>query len=227
MRCKFIAWAAVALIGAAPFAGARADVLFDNTGQPVSNAFCGDGPTFCGGDAIVSGGAGPIAASFSTGSQSVSLSELTISVLLDAVSPTDGGLITATLWTDGGGSGPLSDVASLGTIADSSLTSGFGLVSLSPSGNYTLASNQRYWVELSSVNSSALWGYDGADAGAGVPNEYTWNQYSSPAVITPNSSGSAYIMEVAVPEPASLGLVAFGLIALLSVRKRRKAHVAI
>ncbi len=224
MRCKFIAWAAVALIGAAPFAGARADVLFNNTSQPIDPTYCGDGPSYCGGDAIVTGGAGPIAASFSTGSSAVSLSYLSISVMLEALSPTDLGSITASLWSDSGGSGPLSQVASLGTIQDSSLTTSYSLISLSPSGSYTLASNEMYWVELSSVDSSALWGYTGTSTGVGTLNEYSWNQYASPPVVTLNNGGATYIMDVAVPEPASLGLVAFGLIALLGARKLRGAQ---
>ena len=214
MRCKFIAWAAVALIGAAPFAGARADVLFDNTAQ----APMGSDPILD----LGGGGAGPIAASFSTGAQGVDLGS--ISVVLQEVGG-DSGTINVELFT-GGITAPGGTGVSIGSIDAGSLATGFDSVSIVLTSSVVLASNQRYWVELSSSDLSASdltgWAYDGNSLGTGVPGEYTWNNYSpGDASYANDSAGYAYIMQVqTVPEPASLGLLAFGLIGLVVARKR-------
>ena len=214
MRCKFIAWAAVALIGAAPFAGAQADVLFDNTAQ----APMGSDPILD----LGGGGAGPVAASFSTGAQGMDLSS--ISVVLQEVGG-DSGTINVELFA-GGITAPGGIGVSIGSIDAGSLATGFDSVSIALTSSVVLASNQRYWVELSSSDLSASdltgWAYDGNSLGTGVPGEYTWNNYSPGGTSSLNeAAGSAYVMQVqAVPEPASLELLALGMIGLVVIRKR-------
>lgn len=216
MRCKFIAWAAVALIGAVPFAGARADVLYDSI---TGNTSAGSDPVL----AVTSGGsAGPVGDSFSTGAQSLYLPVVALTLELNAAAPGDLGSIQVSLWSDGGGTnGPSTELAAFNSIEDSQLSSSaYSLISVSSSQGIVLAANTRYWVELTSTDSSAGLAY-GADSGIGVSSEYYWNQYSSPAVSS-NASGP-YLMSVAVvPEPASVGLLAFGAFALAGFTRRRR-----
>jgi len=228
MRCKFIAWAAVALIGAAPFAGAQADVLYDNLGQPNAGV--------AGSDLLATaadGGGGPVAVSFSTGSQGVVLSA--VSLLLEGTYDTAGS-ISAELFSDnptGSSSSapaPGSELASIGTIADSSLPSSFGTVTIDPATEIILAANTRYWVELLSSGSTpttAIWATSATALGVGVVGEYDWNNYAgnlnSTALNQDPSVGYAPDMMavMAVPEPTSLSLLALGLIGLVSARRRR------
>lgn len=217
MRAKFVALAVVALMGVGSFASARADVLFDNTTQtPISY------------DPIVSypSGAGPTAASFSVGAQGLDLGSLT-AVLQGAGPGVDPGTIDVQLFT--GSSAPGGVGVSIGTIDAGSLAAGYDSVSVALTASVALSSNQRYWIELSSsgLSPSGLtgWAYDGNNAGTGVAGEYTWNNYTSGGSTYSNDiSGYAYLMQVeAVPEPASLGLVAVGLVALMVARKGARA----
>ncbi len=220
MRCKFIAWAAVALIGAAPFAGARADVLFDSI---TGNTPTGSDPVL----AVTSGGsAGPLGNSFSTGAQGVYLPAVTLTLELNASTPGDLGSIQISLWSDGGGTnGPSTELAAFNSIEDSQLSSSaYSLISVSSSQDIALAANTRYWIELTSTDSSASLAY-GADSGIGVSSEYFLNQYSSPLVTS--NAGGPYLMSVAVvPEPASVGLLAFGAFALAGFTRRRRDALA-
>jgi hypothetical protein len=226
MRCKFIAWAAVALIGVASVSAARADVLFDNLSYFSTSGTYSSDPI----KSATNGGGGPDALSFSTGAQGVALS----SVELALQGSSDAGGINVSLWSNNptGSStstpAPKTQISLLGTILDSALPTSFNVVSLNLSTLIALDPNTRYWIELSDANlnstvTSALWAYQVPAAGTGVTGEYDWNNYSGNLNSTAlNSSFGVDFMAVdAVPEPASFGLLAFGLAGLMLVRRRR------
>lgn len=221
MSSKFVALAAVALIGVGSVASARADVLFDNTGNAA-----------VGSDAIAnySTGAGPIAESFTTSSSAVYLPYTAFTFDLAATSPSDGFSVAVALFTSAGsGPGKTSlgaihpdvQLASLGTIADSSLSTTPSLVSVSASQALLLSANTTYWVELSSASGSADWEYDAAASGGlGTTGEYSWNNYGGISRAGLISAHGGDMMQVAVPEPSSLLVLGLGLIGLGAIRRR-------
>ncbi len=182
MSSKFVALAAVALIGVGSVASARADVLFDNITQFQPNVAGG----IAGYDPLLNGtssnsGGGPIAVSFSTGSQGLDLSSVTFA--LTGVS-TSLGSLSVDLMTDSTSTpnSPSSTGVNIGTILDSQLSGTVSLITVKPSTAVILASNQRYWIELSSASAanptSAEWGYDKAGSGGvGVSGQYGWSNY--------------------------------------------------
>jgi hypothetical protein len=129
--------------------------------------------------------------------------------------PPSTGSITVALWssTTGGTPAPLSQIAVLGTLNDTSLTDVPTAYDFPVSGGITLAAGTRYWIIVSTANTSiAYWAY-GADAGIGVTTEY-WSDHDGSH---PNT-GEPYLMEVTVlpsgsatPVPPSLMLVLLGL----------------
>jgi hypothetical protein len=124
------------------------------------------------------------------------------------------GSITVALYSSTTGSppAPLSQIAVLGTLSDTSLTSSPAVYDF-PVPDIPLAAGTRYWIMVStSSDSIALWAW-GADAGTGVTAEYFTNETG----VHPNS-GLPYLMEVTVlpgvsvtPTPPSLILVLIGL----------------
>ncbi len=179
-------------------------------------------------------GDGPLYASFSTIAGVVSLTE--VQVVLSATATTDGGSVNISLWSDNGGPGPGSSLASLGTILDSALSGSATTYTFSGL-SQSVAANTRYWIELATSNqSSALWWYTDNTAGIGVSGEYWLTNYS-PGVV-PNAGNTNYLpfpyeMTVsasasATPLPAALPLFASGLggLGLLGWRRKRKAALA-
>ncbi len=233
MRCNFIAWAAVALIAATPFATARADVLFDNVTGIAPNGAPDGIANYSGSSEPV----GPLAVSFSTGSSAVYLPYTSFTFDLEATTPDDGGSVTATLFASAGaGVGktsnnaihPGTSVASLGIINDSQLSSAaYSLISVTSSQAVLLSANTTYWVELSSTASnsspsSAAWANEAATGGGvGVDGEYAWNNYAGVARSWLITSRGGYMMQVAVPEPSSILVIGVGLIGLVATRRKR------
>jgi hypothetical protein len=124
------------------------------------------------------------------------------------------GSITVALYSSTAGNppAPLSQIAVLGTLNDTSLTSSPTVYDF-PVPNIPLAAGTRYWIRLSTSNSNiAYWAW-GPDAGTGVTTEYFYNGTGA----HPNS-GEPFLMEVTVgpavslaPVPPSLMLVLIGL----------------
>ncbi len=133
-----------------------------------------------------------LGASFSTATDSVALSDLTL-VLYDST-PNDGDDIQVTLWTDNGDS-PGTELATLADIQDSSLQPSTTDVNLTITNSPVLNPNTRYWIELQSNTGTgnAIWAGTNGDAGTGVSSEFE-DVYGS---ISANSSGQgSFLMEV-------------------------------
>ncbi len=162
---------------------------------------------------------GPLADSFSTGSSSFSFGDLKL--LLGAGSPTDGGSITVSLFSDSG-TAPASSLDLLGTISDSALSSTPSIVDLT-FGPIPLAANTRYWIELADAGlangDSVSWSWTYSVSGPGVGSEFFYNLASG---VSPNDPNGGYQMQIAVPEPITLSLLGAGLAGAAAFRRRRK-----
>ena len=201
---------AAALAGfVAASASASGAVLFDSLGT----ASAGAGHT----------GLGKIlGASFSTGSSSVILGD--VSVLIEDV-PSDGGTFQISLLSDTSTS-PGATLAASANLPDSDLSTSFTLQTVDF--GTSLAANTRYWIQLSSTSATGIgWSYTNDFSGPGVANEF-WDDDG----VNPNSGGP-YQMEVststaATPEPSTwamllVGFAGLGYTAYNRSRKRRLA----
>jgi len=109
----------------------------------------------------------------------------------------------------------------LATIADSDIASGISTV-LVQSLTDALNANTRYWIDLSTSNSSSTaWYYTPTDQGIGVAGEF-WADTTGVF----SNADFPFLMQVninaaSVPEPGPLALLALGgVVAVPSIRKR-------
>ena len=198
--------ATVALTALVLGAGARAEVLYDNLGAVTTGT-----------DPVL--GFGPLADSFSTGSQALTFNSVTI--LIDG-NPAGTGLTGITLNADNGTS-PGAVIAG-GAFPDSFTSA--TLMPLTATGSISLAANTRYWIELTSLdNSSVNWAWSFDTSGVGVAGEFFSNQTG----VHPNTGGP-YQMEVigtsSVPEPATWAMMLVGFGGLGVFMRRRSARIA-
>ena len=188
---------------------ANAGVLYNNLGAAT---YYEDHITDTGAQAF-----GPLYASFSTGATASALIDLKLR--LGADDPADGGSFAVSLLSDAGLS-PGTVTASLGTIFDGVLSATDTSVVEIPIGTaIPLAADTRYWIELSSDDTSATWAYSLDLSGPGVEGEYYDNAGGVAANDPPGSPG-AYQMSVAtVPEPLSAALLVSGLVGIGVIRR--------
>jgi hypothetical protein len=189
---------------------ANAGVLYNNIG---AQAYFEDHITDTGAQAF-----GPLYASFSTGAYTSMLTDLQLR--LGVGDPADGGSFTVSLLSNAG-LNPGGMLASLGTVLDSTLSPAqSSVIDIRIGTPIALAADTRYWIELSSDNTSATWAYSFDLSGAGVAGEY----YDNADGVYPNNSSEwpgAYQMSVtAVPEPLSVALFLSGLVGIGVVRRR-------
>ena len=117
------------------------------------------------------------------------------------------------------GTAPGNQIAVLGTISDTNLSSSpasLDLASLVGPLNVSLSASTRYWIELTPANggsTNAAWDYSTDLSGVGVASEYFFDG-STATVYSDTSSGQAFQMSVTlspVPETASMLSMCMGL----------------
>jgi hypothetical protein len=199
--------AAVLTAGLLVSASAGATTLYDNLGATPDGA-----------DPVVRP-SGPLYDSFSSAATPQSLTSLQ----LELFGPGSSGTLTVGLYSDTSKS-PGSLITTLGTIDDSTITSGYNLYTVSLLSTPTLAANTRYWIGLSdSGTGSEAWSWSLDTTGTGVAGEYFANQDG----VFPSSEG-AYMMGIfsgppapGVPDVGGTGsLLAVALAGLMTLRRK-------
>jgi hypothetical protein len=173
---------------------------------------------------------GPLAASFSTGSTAVTLTDVQLSI--EATNPSDGDTFLIGLFPDTGTTYPYfaGPLVTITGVADSSLTGAFADYDYAL-GPVALAANTRYWIALNTTNASSVEWSDTGSQGVGSESEY----FLADSNVSANDPFGPFQMQVnaeeATPEPASGSLilslaVMFGLCAAVVKARRRQRIVA-
>lgn len=202
---RFVLRAALRVFAVAAIAvAANATIIYDSTAGISGGA-----------DPILN--AGPLFDSFSTGAFSGTISSLELA--LESTAAT--GTTTVGLYSDSSTS-PASLITTLGTVSDSSLISSVTLVDVALVSNPVVNAGTRYWIGLSTSDSSALWSYTFDTSGVGVNGEWFANANG----VFPNNPDGGYQMQVGLtpnstPEPATAGLCGLALLGLAAGRLRR------
>jgi MYXO-CTERM domain-containing protein len=170
--------------------------------------------------------------SFTTGSGTSQMSDVILA--LEGV-PAAAGTLTVSLYSSTNNT-PATDLATLGTIADNSLsTSMYTAQTVNVSG-VTLSANTMYFIVLSGSttgSSDGLWELSNSNIGTGVTGQYSGDYNSGLGWdISKNGSGNSdftvkpFIMQVDVgsstPEPDTWYGALSGLAAILATRRRRR-----
>ena len=172
---------------------------------------------------------GPLANSFSTGSNNFFLNDLQLALAVD--NPTTGGTVTISLLSDSGSS-PGATLATLGVVNDSALSAYTPTtVDFPLSTAIDLAANTRYWIEVSATNdSSAGWSYTADTTGIGVAGEFNANSFQvysnsgDPGLALINNPYQLQINgATAVPLPGAAWLFVTVVGCFSALRQRQKA----
>ncbi len=128
------------------------------------------------------GGYGPLAASFSTGAATATLTDVKLAVFTS--NPASGASFSVGLYSDSATS-PVSLLDAIATVAENTLSSTVSVVDLTVGTPYVLAANTRYWIELAEPAGSAQWSWTADESGTGVSGE----SYVYSGSVLPNTDG--------------------------------------
>jgi hypothetical protein len=157
---------------------------------------------------------GPIADSFSTAEYGTTLNQVSLKL-----SGTPGsGSVTVRLLSNAANT-PGAVLGTIGTLSDSALSSTLANFTLTLTNPFSLTANTRYWIQLSSNNSSAAWAWSNVITGPGVARE----SFANVNGVFQNAADAPYQMQVttATPEPSTYAFMGLGLVGLAIWRKRR------
>ena len=213
LYCSFAVLAALALPGSA-----GATILYTNLSNPNPLSFTAVSATTW------------VANSFTTDNNSYQLTDVILA--LEGVSTT--GTLTVSLYTSSTGtpSGTPASPTTLGTIADSSLSTSSFTQQTVNGNNFLLAPNTTYFVVLSGSTvgaPDAEWEKENGATGTGVAGQ-AWgisgNSGSTWTMHGVSTDFQPYLMQVdastSSPEPGTLFGVIGGLLVILSTRLRRR-----
>ncbi len=194
---------------------ANATVIYDTTGGAEN-----------GGDPLAA--AGPVLADRFVTNGAATLSSVTLNLSSTGASTNQ---FTVDLFTDTGAAGP-GAATLIATGSDSSLTSGFQLLTFTPTSTISLAANTAYYIGIADVNgSTAVFGNTVDSTVLSRPSVVTGGYYFNNGGVQANAGGpyEVSVSLAGVPEPSSwaLMLVGFGALGAVQRRSRRAAVAAV
>jgi len=215
-----------ALLTTAVGANASAATIFDNSSLGINNLEAGSATTN-----------GALAESFMTdGATSITLNSVAVDLKRTGGSAGSGSVVV-TLNTDVSGL-PGAQVASLGTILDSTLSLSTAAFKLISGLSVSLASNTEYFIVLTDSNpagpnnTKALWGVANGSGGTGTASQIGLFSSASSSQFD-STTLNPYLMTLAdtesgapAPEPATLALLGVGIAGIGWARSRRGARKA-
>jgi hypothetical protein len=151
-----------------------------------------------------------------------------ISLLLSADTPSDGGSVQVYIVPNASGPVAFAGISSLtsgvlvGTIADSQLADSSGtpaLVTLTDFTSPPISANGEYWIALNMTGSSAEWSY----SNNGPADQFSYSDANGlyPDAGNGGAAPGAFAAIVDAPEPTAIALFGSGLVGLGYVRRRQ------
>jgi hypothetical protein len=166
---------------------------------PGTTDFDSTGDTINFGDGVLDGSTSSdqLGQSFTTDASSGQIDDLQL--YLYSNDPSDGGTITASLWSDSGNS-PGTEIGVLGTLDDSALTTSPALYDIALTGNPTVDPSTRYWIEVNNPSNNLgndVWLGTGTLNGPEAGSEFI----DLHGAILADHFGGAFMMSVTTEPP--------------------------
>jgi hypothetical protein len=195
------------LAAAAP--AAQAVTIYDNLGSAQAGA-----------DPILS--YGPLAISFDTGSVAGTLSS--VAALLKSDSTQLVGSLQLKLLADDGLT-PGSELATFGSLSSAAIsTSAFAAYDFGALAPVQLAAHTTYWIEIAAASPLAVeWSWSNDTSALGVAGQASYSQEFGVLMNSDSGPYQVAIEVAAVPEPATVALLALGLGVVGAMKARRNA----